>query len=272
MKTVILCGGKGRRLERETEYKPKPLIEIGGKPILWHIMKTYSHQGFQDFILCLGYKGNAINWTTNKSTLQINNLDKPLRIKYNQISNNDNFKSNTVTFDKAPIYLEQQEKDITPFETDITDLVTRPDEYSGTLMLAKCDIEEGSELYTKFDNTDTSLRTEAHWDELNGSSWTTTSLTSFTLTNNSSVMQVCESNEISLSEGETLRIYTNNNDIIVRVVTTYVSPASISYKWAVDLYNTGGIVEYNAQKSENVKVQLVGGNGSYDIDISIKKV
>jgi glucose-1-phosphate cytidylyltransferase len=60
MKTVILCGGKGRRLDRETEYKPKPLVEIGGKPILWHIMKIYSYQGFQDFILCLGYKGNMI--------------------------------------------------------------------------------------------------------------------------------------------------------------------------------------------------------------------
>jgi glucose-1-phosphate cytidylyltransferase len=60
MKTVILCGGRGRRLDRETEYKPKPLVEIGGRPILWHIMKIYSHQGFQDFILCLGYKGNMI--------------------------------------------------------------------------------------------------------------------------------------------------------------------------------------------------------------------
>lgn len=60
MKTVILCGGKGRRLNIETEFKPKPLIEIGGKPILWHIMKIYSHQGFKNFILCLGYKGNMI--------------------------------------------------------------------------------------------------------------------------------------------------------------------------------------------------------------------
>ena len=60
MKTVILCGGKGRRLDQETEYKPKPLIEVGGRPILWHIMKIYSHQGFKDFILCLGYKGNMI--------------------------------------------------------------------------------------------------------------------------------------------------------------------------------------------------------------------
>lgn len=60
MKTVILCGGRGTRLKEETEYKPKPLVEIGGKPILWHIMKIYSHQGFKDFILCLGYKGNMI--------------------------------------------------------------------------------------------------------------------------------------------------------------------------------------------------------------------
>jgi len=60
MKTVILCGGKGRRLNQEAEYQPKPLVKIGGKPILWHIMKIYSHQGFKDFILCLGYKGNLI--------------------------------------------------------------------------------------------------------------------------------------------------------------------------------------------------------------------
>ena len=60
MKVVILCGGMGTRLREETEYKPKPLVEIGGKPILWHIMKSYSHYGFKDFILCLGYKGKMI--------------------------------------------------------------------------------------------------------------------------------------------------------------------------------------------------------------------
>lgn len=60
MKTVILCGGKGRRLDIEAEFKPKPLVEIGGKPILWHIMNIYNHQGFKDFILCLGYKGDMI--------------------------------------------------------------------------------------------------------------------------------------------------------------------------------------------------------------------
>lgn len=60
MRVVILCGGLGTRLREETEYKPKPMVEIGGKPILWHIMKTYAHYGFKDFVLCLGYKGEVI--------------------------------------------------------------------------------------------------------------------------------------------------------------------------------------------------------------------
>lgn len=60
MKVVILCGGFGTRLREETEIRPKPMVEIGGMPILWHIMKTYAYYGFTDFILCLGYKGEAI--------------------------------------------------------------------------------------------------------------------------------------------------------------------------------------------------------------------
>ncbi len=60
MKTVILCGGRGTRLREETEYRPKALVTVGDKPILWHIMKLYSHHGFNDFILCLGYKGEMI--------------------------------------------------------------------------------------------------------------------------------------------------------------------------------------------------------------------
>jgi glucose-1-phosphate cytidylyltransferase len=57
MKVVILCGGQGTRLREETEFRPKPLVEIGGRPILWHIMKLYSAYGFKQFVLCLGYKG-----------------------------------------------------------------------------------------------------------------------------------------------------------------------------------------------------------------------
>lgn len=60
MKTIILCGGMGTRMKEETEFKPKPLVLIGGKPILWHIMKIYAHYGFNEFILALGYKGNMI--------------------------------------------------------------------------------------------------------------------------------------------------------------------------------------------------------------------
>src|SRR3989344_6093183 len=60
MQTIILCGGKGTRLREETEFKPKPMVTIGGKPVLWHIMKIYAHYGFSDFILTLGYKGDMI--------------------------------------------------------------------------------------------------------------------------------------------------------------------------------------------------------------------
>ena len=60
MKVAILCGGLGTRLREETEFRPKPMVEIGGRPILWHIMKMYAHHGFQDFVLCLGYRGNTI--------------------------------------------------------------------------------------------------------------------------------------------------------------------------------------------------------------------
>ena len=60
MKAVILAGGLGTRISEETHLKPKPMIEIGGKPILWHIMKIYSHYGINDFIICCGYKGYVI--------------------------------------------------------------------------------------------------------------------------------------------------------------------------------------------------------------------
>ncbi len=60
MKVVVLCGGVGTRLREETEFRPKPLVEIGGRPILWHIMKGYAHWGFREFVLCLGYRGNMI--------------------------------------------------------------------------------------------------------------------------------------------------------------------------------------------------------------------
>jgi glucose-1-phosphate cytidylyltransferase len=60
MKVVVLCGGLGTRLREETEFRPKPLVEIGGRPILWHLMKLYARYGFREFVLCLGYRGNMI--------------------------------------------------------------------------------------------------------------------------------------------------------------------------------------------------------------------
>jgi glucose-1-phosphate cytidylyltransferase len=78
MKVVILCGGRGTRLREETEYRPKPMLPIGNRPIVWHIMKLYAHYGFKDFILCLGYKGEYIReyfqnylWMTNDVTLRL---------------------------------------------------------------------------------------------------------------------------------------------------------------------------------------------------------
>jgi glucose-1-phosphate cytidylyltransferase len=60
MKTVILAGGLGTRISEESHLKPKPMIEVGGRPILWHIMRLYSHHGFNEFIVCLGYKGYVV--------------------------------------------------------------------------------------------------------------------------------------------------------------------------------------------------------------------
>lgn len=84
VQVVILCGGMGTRLREETEFRPKPLVEIGGKPILWHIMKTYAHYGFKEFVLCLGYKGYMIkeyfmNYRLmhNNFTLRLNKSQPP---------------------------------------------------------------------------------------------------------------------------------------------------------------------------------------------------
>ncbi|MBI4349603.1 MAG: glucose-1-phosphate cytidylyltransferase [Elusimicrobia bacterium] len=60
MKVVILCGGLGMRLREETEFRPKPMVDVGGRPILWHIMRHYSRYGHNEFVLCLGYKGEVI--------------------------------------------------------------------------------------------------------------------------------------------------------------------------------------------------------------------
>ena len=85
VQAVILCGGLGTRLSEETDLRPKPMVEIGGRPILWHIMKTYSHYGIVDFILCLGYKGDMIrdyflNYSTMNSDVIVSVGDRTIEL------------------------------------------------------------------------------------------------------------------------------------------------------------------------------------------------
>ncbi|OIO71314.1 MAG: glucose-1-phosphate cytidylyltransferase [Zetaproteobacteria bacterium CG1_02_53_45] len=88
MKAVILAGGLGTRISEETHLKPKPMIEIGGKPILWHIMKTYSAHGINDFIICLGYKGYLIkeyfaNYFLHTSDVTFDMNDNSMQVHQN---------------------------------------------------------------------------------------------------------------------------------------------------------------------------------------------
>jgi glucose-1-phosphate cytidylyltransferase len=85
MKAVILAGGLGTRISEETSLKPKPMIEIGGKPILWHIMKMYSHHGVNDFIICCGYKGYVIkeyfaNYFLHQSDITFHMVDNRMEV------------------------------------------------------------------------------------------------------------------------------------------------------------------------------------------------
>ena len=83
MKVVILAGGLGTRISEESVVKPKPLVEIGGKPILWHIMKIYSNYGLNDFIVCCGYKGYLIKeYFTNYS---LHTTDITVDVRSNKI-------------------------------------------------------------------------------------------------------------------------------------------------------------------------------------------
>ena len=93
MKVVILAGGLGTRLMEETGSRPKPMVEIGGKPILWHIMKMYSRYGFNEFVVCLGYKGNIIkeyfiNYFTHNSDLTVELKNNKINI---HASSEENF-------------------------------------------------------------------------------------------------------------------------------------------------------------------------------------
>ncbi|MGF7078349.1 glucose-1-phosphate cytidylyltransferase [Mucilaginibacter sp. UYCu711] len=94
MKVVLLAGGLGTRLTEETTVRPKPMVEIGGKPIIWHIMKIYSYYGFNDFIICLGYKGHIIkeyfiNYFLYNSDITVELHNNQLDIHY---TNSESFK------------------------------------------------------------------------------------------------------------------------------------------------------------------------------------
>jgi glucose-1-phosphate cytidylyltransferase len=79
MKVVIFAGGAGTRLSEETDVRPKPMVEVGGKPMLWHIMKIYSHYGFNEFIICLGYKGYVIKEYFHHYDLHMSDVTIDLR-------------------------------------------------------------------------------------------------------------------------------------------------------------------------------------------------
>lgn len=89
MKVVILAGGLGTRLSEETEVKPKPMVEVGGKPILWHIMKIYSFYGFNEFVVCLGYKGYVIKEFFANYFLHQSDLTMDLRSNKFEIHNSN---------------------------------------------------------------------------------------------------------------------------------------------------------------------------------------
>ena len=89
MKVLILAGGFGTRLSEETDVKPKPMVEIGGKPILWHIMKTYSNHGFNEFVVLLGYKGYVIkeffsNYFLHQSDVTIDLANNSIKVHQNE--------------------------------------------------------------------------------------------------------------------------------------------------------------------------------------------
>ena len=90
MKAVILAGGKGSRLSEETHLRPKPMVEIGGRPILWHIMKIFSKNGINDFIICAGYKGHMIKKYFADYTFISSNVTFDLSNNTAQILNRSN--------------------------------------------------------------------------------------------------------------------------------------------------------------------------------------
>ncbi len=96
MKVAILCGGLGTRLREETEFRPKPMVDVGGRPILWHIMKNFAHFGLCEFVLCLGYRGNVIkeyflNYNAMNNDFTVG-LGRESCISYHGVHEEENFR------------------------------------------------------------------------------------------------------------------------------------------------------------------------------------
>lgn len=133
MKVIILSGGIGYRLKEETEFKPKPMVFIGNKPILWHIMKIYSHYGYNEFIIALGYKGDYIkNYFLNQKYINdnftINTKNGSLKLHKKNKNTNDDFKITLVDtgLDSLPGERILRIKDFIP-DTDEDFMVTYGD-------------------------------------------------------------------------------------------------------------------------------------------------
>jgi len=127
VKVAILCGGQGTRLREETEFRPKPMVEIGGRPILWHIMRHYARHGHAEFVLCLGYKGDVIrSWILNYPAM---NADVRVRIGSQKVEYLDPLK-------------DEKDWDVTLAETGAATPT------GGRLVKAKRHLEDGAFLAT----------------------------------------------------------------------------------------------------------------------------
>jgi glucose-1-phosphate cytidylyltransferase len=130
MQVVIFCGGLGTRLREETEFRPKPMVPIGERPILWHIMKLYAHYGHKDFVLCLGYKGDVIkeyfrnyHWNTSDVTLRLG--PRP-QIKYHNQHDEEDWSVTLIDTGQATM-TGGRLKRVLPFIEDDTFLLTYGD-------------------------------------------------------------------------------------------------------------------------------------------------
>jgi NDP-sugar pyrophosphorylase family protein len=117
MKAVILAGGFGTRISEESHLRPKPMIEIGGKPILWHIMKIYSHYGINDFVICLGYKGYMIKEYFANYFLHMSDVTFDMSSNQMHVHHKSLVKGQKNSFKKAIVTL--KEGDVIDFYSNI---------------------------------------------------------------------------------------------------------------------------------------------------------